>query len=65
MSVAVSRPGELGGVAVQVAAHHAAAARCPHDHHQEGGGGALASGLLCYGLYCLLEVRYRDLTPGR
>jgi hypothetical protein len=26
---------------------------------------ALASGLLCYGLYCLLEARYRDLTPGR
>jgi hypothetical protein len=25
----------------------------------------LACGLLCYGLYCLLEVRYRDLTPGR
>jgi Domain of Unknown Function (DUF1206) len=25
----------------------------------------LASGLLCYGLYCLLEVRYRDLTPGK
>jgi hypothetical protein len=25
----------------------------------------LASGLLCYGLYCLLEVRYRDLTPGQ
>jgi hypothetical protein len=25
----------------------------------------LASGLLCYGLYCLIEVRYRDLTPGR
>jgi hypothetical protein len=25
----------------------------------------LASGLLCYGLYCLLEARYRDLTPGR
>jgi Domain of Unknown Function (DUF1206) len=25
----------------------------------------LASGLACYGLYCLLEVRYRDLTPGR
>jgi hypothetical protein len=24
----------------------------------------LASGLLCYGLYCLLEARYRDLTPG-
>jgi len=27
--------------------------------------GSLASGLLCYGLYCLLEARYRDLTPGR
>jgi hypothetical protein len=27
--------------------------------------GVLASGLLCYGLYCLLEARYRDLTPGR
>ena len=25
----------------------------------------LASGLLCYGLYCLLDARYRDLTPGR
>jgi hypothetical protein len=25
----------------------------------------LASGLLCHGLYCLLEARYRDLTPGR
>ena len=25
----------------------------------------LACGLFCYGLYCLLEVRYRDLTPGR
>ena len=25
----------------------------------------LASGLICYGLYCLLEARYRDLTPGR
>jgi hypothetical protein len=25
----------------------------------------LAFGLLCYGLYCLLESRYRDLTPGR
>ena len=24
----------------------------------------LASGLLCHGLYCLLEARYRDLTPG-
>ena len=23
----------------------------------------LASGLVCYGLYCLLEARYRDLTP--
>ncbi len=26
---------------------------------------ALAVGLLSYGLYCLLEARYRDLTPGR
>jgi hypothetical protein len=26
---------------------------------------ALALGLLSYGLYCLLEARYRDLTPGR
>lgn len=26
---------------------------------------ALAVGLFCYGLYCLLEARYRDLTPGR
>jgi hypothetical protein len=26
---------------------------------------ALASGLLRYGFYCLLEARYRDLTPGR
>jgi hypothetical protein len=25
----------------------------------------LASGLLCYGLYCLIEARYRDLAPGR
>jgi hypothetical protein len=25
----------------------------------------LASGLLCNGLYCLLEARYRDSTPGR
>ncbi len=25
----------------------------------------LAFGLICYGLYCLLEARYRDLTPGR
>ena len=25
----------------------------------------LASGLVCYGLYCFLEARYRDLTPGR
>jgi hypothetical protein len=24
-----------------------------------------ASGLFCYGLYCLLEARYRDLTPGQ
>jgi hypothetical protein len=24
----------------------------------------LATGLACYGLYCLLEARYRDLTPG-
>jgi hypothetical protein len=27
--------------------------------------GALAIGLFCYGLYCLLEARHRDLTPGR
>jgi hypothetical protein len=27
--------------------------------------GALAVGLACYGLYCLIEARYRDLTPGR
>jgi hypothetical protein len=27
--------------------------------------GALAIGLFAYGLYCLLEARYRDLTPGR
>jgi Domain of Unknown Function (DUF1206) len=27
--------------------------------------GLLASGLFCYGLYCLAEARYRDLTPGR
>jgi hypothetical protein len=27
--------------------------------------GLLASGLLCYGLYCLIEARYRDLTPGQ
>ncbi len=27
--------------------------------------GLLASGLVCYGLYCLLEARYRDLTPGQ
>jgi Domain of Unknown Function (DUF1206) len=27
--------------------------------------GLLASGLACYGLYCLLEARYRDLTPGQ
>ena len=26
---------------------------------------ALALGLFAYGLYCLLEARYRDLTPGR
>ncbi len=26
---------------------------------------ALAFGLFSYGLYCLLEARYRDLTPGR
>jgi len=25
----------------------------------------LASGLACYGLYCLLEACYRDLAPGR
>ena len=25
----------------------------------------LASGLVCYGLYCLIEARYRDLAPGR
>ena len=25
----------------------------------------LAAGLACYGVYCLLEARYRDLTPGR
>jgi hypothetical protein len=25
----------------------------------------LAAGLFCYGLYCLIEARYRDLTPGR
>jgi predicted acyltransferase len=25
----------------------------------------LACGLLCYGLYCLIEARYRDLVPGR
>jgi hypothetical protein len=25
----------------------------------------LASGLFCYGLYCLIEVRCRDLTPGQ
>src|ERR1022692_944110 len=25
----------------------------------------LAAGLACHGLYCLLEGRYRDLTPGR
>ncbi len=27
--------------------------------------GLLASGLACCGLYCLLEARYRDLTPGQ
>jgi len=27
--------------------------------------GLLASGVVCYGLYCLFEARYRDLTPGR
>jgi hypothetical protein len=27
--------------------------------------GAVAVGLICYGLYCLLEARHRDLTPGR
>ncbi len=26
---------------------------------------ALALGLICYGVYCTLEARYRDLTPGR
>lgn len=26
---------------------------------------ALAIGMFSYGLYCLLEARYRDLTPGR
>ncbi len=26
---------------------------------------ALSIGLLSYGVYCLLEARYRDLTPGR
>ena len=26
---------------------------------------ALAIGLFSHGLYCLLEARYRDLTPGR
>ena len=25
----------------------------------------LAFGIVCYGLYCLIEARYRDLTPGR
>jgi hypothetical protein len=25
----------------------------------------LASGLFCYGLYCLIEARYRDLAPGQ
>ncbi|MEP7021994.1 MAG: DUF1206 domain-containing protein [Pseudonocardiales bacterium] len=24
----------------------------------------LALGLICYGLYCMIEARYRDLTPG-
>ena len=28
-------------------------------------GAAVAAGLACYGLYCLVEARYRDLTPGR
>ena len=27
--------------------------------------GLLGSGILCYGLYCLVEAKYRDLTPGR
>jgi hypothetical protein len=27
--------------------------------------GVLAAGLFCYGLYCLLEARYRNLAPGR
>jgi len=27
--------------------------------------GLLAAGLFCYGLYCLIEARYRDLTPGQ
>jgi hypothetical protein len=27
--------------------------------------GILASGHVCYGLCCLIEARYRDLTPGR
>jgi Domain of Unknown Function (DUF1206) len=27
--------------------------------------GLLASGIVCYGLYCLVEAKYRDLTPGR
>ena len=25
----------------------------------------LASGMACYGLYCLIEARHRDLTPDR
>jgi hypothetical protein len=25
----------------------------------------LAAGLFCYGIYCLAEARYRDLTPGQ
>jgi Domain of Unknown Function (DUF1206) len=25
----------------------------------------LACGLFCYGLYCLIEARYRDLAPGQ
>jgi len=27
--------------------------------------GLLASGLVCYGWYCLLGARYRDPAPGR